>query len=315
MVFTVLADICITSRPFLSSTGTHHKPSICTGARCQFSKHWQDESWHEVLRLITGMIDSSFAGQIIDYLMVLDGETGKFINLLLAAECLSEVRNRFEIAETATKLLNYLKHISLGRYKGLNGGIYYRIISVIATIWKEDIETLPWLKACTQFTENWLVRRTAIYCLAEGWKDDPDTLPIIKTCVQSDDFWAVRCTVVQILAEGWKDELDTLPFLKSCALSDDNGYVRGKAMQELARGWKDEPWLFDFLCDGALNDPFERKEDSENNPRQLALEIIIKQYPDNPQNLPLLHDRAENDPDEKVREFAREKLEQIEKQN
>jgi hypothetical protein len=34
------------------------------------------------------------------------------------------------------------------------------------------------------------------------------------------------------------------------------------------------------LCpsgDRALNDPFERKEDSEDNPRQLALEIIIKQ--------------------------------------
>ncbi len=35
MVSTVLADISFTSRPFLSSTGTHHKPSICTGARCQ----------------------------------------------------------------------------------------------------------------------------------------------------------------------------------------------------------------------------------------------------------------------------------------
>jgi hypothetical protein len=35
MVFTVLSDISITSRPLLSSTGTHHKPSICTGARCQ----------------------------------------------------------------------------------------------------------------------------------------------------------------------------------------------------------------------------------------------------------------------------------------
>jgi predicted NACHT family NTPase len=31
-----------------------------------FGKHWQDESWHEVLRLITGMIDTSFAGEIID---------------------------------------------------------------------------------------------------------------------------------------------------------------------------------------------------------------------------------------------------------
>jgi uncharacterized membrane protein YsdA (DUF1294 family) len=38
MVSTVLADISFTSRPFLSSTGTDHKPSICTGARCQNNK-------------------------------------------------------------------------------------------------------------------------------------------------------------------------------------------------------------------------------------------------------------------------------------
>jgi hypothetical protein len=73
--------------------------------------------------------------------------------------------------------------------------------------------------------------------------------------------------------------------------------------------------VFEFLCNCALNDPFERKEDWEDKPRQLALEIIIKQYPDYPQTLPLLQDRAENDSDEKVRELAKEKLEQLERQN
>ena len=70
--------------------------------------------------------------------------------------------------------------------------------------------------------------------------------------------------------------------------------------------------MFDFLYDIALNDPFERKEDGEDNPRQVALEIIIKQYPDHPKTLPLLQDRAENDPDEKVKEFAKNKLAELE---
>jgi len=83
-------------------------------------------------------------------------------------------------------------------------------------------------------------------------------------------------------------------------------------VQELARGWKDEPWMFKFLYNCALNDPFDRKEDRKDNPRQLALEIIIKQYRDRPQILPLLQDRAENDSDEKVREFAQKKLEELE---
>jgi hypothetical protein len=71
--------------------------------------------------------------------------------------------------------------------------------------------------------------------------------------------------------------------------------------------------MFDFLCDRALNDPFERKEDRGDNPRQLALEIIIKQYRNHPQTLPLLQDRAENDSDEQVQEFASKKLAELEK--
>ncbi len=34
-----------------------------------FGKHWQDKTWHEVLRLIAGMIEPKFVGEIIDYLI------------------------------------------------------------------------------------------------------------------------------------------------------------------------------------------------------------------------------------------------------
>ena len=324
-----------------------------------FGKHWQDESWHEVLRLITGMIDTSFAGQIIDYLMALDGEPEKFINLFLAAECLSEIRNRSVLGATATQLLNQLK--SLTQYDlnynyepyedalDLVCEIRIKAVGAVATAWKDDPNTLPWLKQRAQADNNWLVRNVAVHQLARGWKDDPDTLPILKKWAQADDDEAVRNAAVTELARSWKDDPDTLPIfkqraqadedglvrytaveelarswkddpetlliLKTRALSDDDEYVRCGAVEELAKGWKDEPWMFEFLCDRALNDPFERKEDREDNPRQLALEIIIKQYRDRPETLPLLQDRAENDPDEKVREFAKKKLEQLERQN
>ncbi len=64
-----------------------------------------------------------------------------------------------------------------------------------------------------------------------------------------------------------------------------------------------------MLCDRSVNEPFERKKDREDKTRQTALDAIIKQRPDSPQTLSLLRDRAENDPDEKLREFAQEKLE------
>jgi predicted NACHT family NTPase len=294
-----------------------------------FGKHWQDESWHEVLRLITGMIDTSFAGEIIDYLMALDGEGQKFINLFLSAKCISDVRNRSTITVTATKLLNYLRGLtkygdkerasSEEDYK-LNQEEYNLIerirtqaVAEIATAWKDDPDTLSWLKTCVQSDKTGYERQAALEEIAKGWKNDPNTLPILKTYAQGADDWGVQFAAVRELARGWKNDSETLPILQTCAQAADSWSVRRIAVQELAKGWKDEPWMFDFLCERALNDPFERKYDSQDNPRQIALKLIIKQYPNHPQTLPLLQDRAENDPDEKVREFAREKLAELEK--
>ncbi|MBD1888652.1 HEAT repeat domain-containing protein [Coleofasciculus sp. FACHB-SPT9] len=351
-----------------------------------FGKHWQDESWHEVLRLIAGMINTKFAGEILDYLMAQKGEDEKFINLFLAAECLSEVRNRSSIAAITDQLLNQVKGLTQYdlpySYKfyeyeaNLVREIRTQAVSSVATTWKDDPDTLPWLKqraqadddsdvreaavqelargwkddpdtlpwlkqraqaddglavryaavrelACgwkddpdtlpwlkqrAQADDDWRVRYAAVQELARGWKDDPDTLPILKQRAQADDDWRVRYVAVQELARGWKDDLDTLPILKQQAQADDNSDVRQAAVQELARGWKDEPGMFEFLCNCALKDSFKREYDFQTNPRTIALETIIKNYPDHPQTLPLLRDRSLNDPDQKVREFATEKL-------
>ncbi|NEO29370.1 MAG: hypothetical protein F6K36_02735 [Symploca sp. SIO3C6] len=88
--------------------------------------------------------------------------------------------------------------------------------------------------------------------------------------------------------------------------------MRQVAVQELAKGWKDESWILEFLCDRATNDLFQRQKDWEGNPRLTALEAIIKQYPNYPQTLILLRDRAKNDLDEQVRKFANKKLKQLE---
>jgi hypothetical protein len=345
-----------------------------------FGKHWQDKTWHEVLALIAGIIEAKFTGEVIEYLIEQDADPEEFSNLFLAAKCLSEVKNRSQIRETNNKMLKQMK--CLTQHEGYLGRVFQfasQAVEVIATTWKEDAETLLWLKACAQSNNNEDVRCAAVWELARGWKDDPQTLPwlrtqilsndneyvrqvalrelahgwkddpqtllllkthalpdkhpavrcaamqglargwkddpqtllLLKTCVLSDENKYVRWVAMQELAHGWKDEPDTLPTIKTRALSDDDGDVRGGAVEELARGWKDEPGMFEFLCDRALNDPFERKEDREDNPRQLALKIIIKQYPDYPQTLPLLQDRAENDPDEKVREFAKKKLAEL----
>jgi predicted NACHT family NTPase len=355
-----------------------------------FGKHWRDESWHEVLRLIAGMIDAKFVGEIIEYLMAQKIDKQEFLdevgrlreegvfNLLLAANCLAEVRNRTTIAQIATRLLEALKKEVEEEYPyAFDPKAAAAIVTAIATVWQDALQTLNWLKSCIQLdsssyvppfavqaiAQNWkdhpdtlpllkqcatsddnsavgyvavqelaqgwkdhpntlsllkqcatsddnsAVRQAAVRELAQGWKDDPDTLPMLKQRATSDDNSDVRYAAVQELAQGWKDDPDTLPILKQRATSDDNWFVRRAAVHELANGWKNDPEIFELLCDRVLNDPFERKEDREDNPRQTALSAIIKQRPDSPQTLSLLRDRADNDSDEKLREFAKKKLE------
>ena len=241
-----------------------------------YREHWRDESWHEVLRLIAGMLkNAKFTGDILEYLIGEDGEAERFGNLFLAAQCVSEVKNRNDIAAVSAQLLVCLKKL-------------------------------------TQSADNWNVRSAAVQELARGWKDDPEILPILKERARTDDDSTVRRAAVQELARGWKDDLETLPILKERAQSDDNSTVRSAAVQELARGWKDDPELFELLCDVAINDSFERQYDWQNNPRQVALAATIELYPDRTKTLELVRDRAQNDRDKKLREFTQEKLAELE---
>ncbi len=66
---------------------------------------------------------------------------------------------------------------------------------------------------------------------------------------------------------------------------------------------------------GNLNDPCVREDDFQDNPREAALKAITQLYPIHPQTLPLLRDRAKNDPGKKVREFAQKAIRTIENTN
>jgi HEAT repeat protein len=237
---------------------------------------------------MAGMLDAKFTGDILKYLIGENGEADNFSNLFLAAQCLDEVRNRNAIDGIASQLRDRVKELT--KYGNITGSTvleYYRLV--------------------------YQIRRPAVAAVTATWKDDPETFPWLKQLAHSDDDGDVRVAAVQELARGWKDDPETLPWLKQLAQSEDNGYVRVTAVEELARGWKDDPELFELLCEVAINDPFDhRGKNRWRNPRQIALAAMIELYPDRPQTLELVRDRAQNDRDQKLREFAQEKLTQLE---
>ncbi|NMG11790.1 HEAT repeat domain-containing protein, partial [Brasilonema sp. UFV-L1] len=186
-------------------------------------------------------------------------------------------------------------------------------VQALASNYKDDAYTKAFLKTRATDDDDSYVRRAAVQALASNYKDDAYTKAFLKTRATADDDSAVRRAAVQALASNYKDDADTLAFLKTRATDDDSWNVRYAAVKALGKNFTYLPELFDIYHNCAINDPFERKENNETNPRRVALEIIIKQHPHNSQTLPLLRDRAENDPDEQVREFAQKKLAELEK--
>ena len=86
----------------------NHELNIETLESDYFEKYWEDPRWHEVLSLVCGMKEK-FAGDIIECLtQAYDPQwfgNRPPLNISLAIECLSELRNPNVIEETAKKLL------------------------------------------------------------------------------------------------------------------------------------------------------------------------------------------------------------------
>ncbi|MEO1144717.1 MAG: HEAT repeat domain-containing protein, partial [Cyanobacteria bacterium J06638_22] len=142
----------------------------------------------------------------------------------------------------------------------------------------------------------------------------------LKGRVEHDDDGDVRRTAVQELARGWKDDPDTLPLLKARIQSDINAQVREAAFAALSEDWKNEPGLLSFLMGCFLDDVSLRSDELVTLSR---LEVLQKAFEDSNTEftdakpmeqvefLSMLSDRIANDPDPSVREWAKEKLEDL----
>ena len=284
-----------------------------------YGRNLNDDSWHEVLCLIAGMIHENDTGEVIDYLLDHKDHEYPFNNIFLAARCYKEIRNPagfgekrkkltgsieklldfefpyfYDSSEEETKLraqirakaVKFMSHLVDTPDKWLKDRVQWDIRSEVITEltrgWKSDPDTLKLLKELVQ-DDNWDVRSAAVGELVRGWKSDPDTLKLLKELVQNDDNWYVRRVAVRELAQGWKSDPDTLKLLRELVQNDDNWDVRRAAVRELAQGWKSDPDTLTILKDRIQND-------DEGFVRMMAISEIANGWPDDPGTLPLLKD-------------------------
>jgi HEAT repeat protein len=177
----------------------------------------------------------------------------------------------------------------------------------LVTDWQEDPNVLPFLKEIAQGNSNQRSRGAALLALARGYKEDVDALLMLKDICQDESYY-LRGIALEALGENWCDDPDVLHILKTAAHTDQDWRVRGIAVEILIQQNENVPDLLDILYRISKEDLYEREADFEDNPRLIATQGLVRYYPACLKTLELLHDRAANDPDEQLRQWAEEQL-------
>ena len=303
---------------------------------------WPKDEWHEVLRLLSGLIGPEHAGACASELLHQQGGEGGHQAVLLAAQCLQEVRELGLVhdvrEETRLRLIALTEFDLPYYYEDWDPEATQEVARVrtgavreLARGWKSDPGTLVWLKQRATEDAHEDVRQAAVQGLARGWKFDPGAVVWLKQRVAEDDSEWVRQAAVQELARGWKSNPDTVVLLKHRAAEDDNEWVRQAAVQELARGWKSDPdtvvllkhraaeddneWVrgaaVQELARGWKSDPDtlvwlkqRAAEDTHEDVRQVAVQELARGWKSDPATVVLLKQRAAEDTDQDVRQAA-----------
>lgn len=238
-----------------------------------FGQHWQDEVWHEVLRLLCNMLSENASENLIAKLIewsfdpdlnCFAYETDDFSGIFLASECLSEVRNRKAISETDTRVLQilqglteYLAPVPISEFAMGNANranaiskVRTQAVKSVAKAWQDSPEVYLWMKNLAQLGcsgDEGEVQAEAVHELAKGWKDKSEVLEILKTLTSKvwrdwygNEIRDVQSAAIQELAEGWADNPDVLSLIWEFSRSSEHRFSQTTALRELIKIQRDK---------------------------------------------------------------------------
>jgi len=137
----------------------------------------------------------------------------------------------------------------------------------------------------------------------------------LLNCAENDPFIPLhssnrnpRQAALETILSCYAEHPEILTFIMDRAKHDSDGRVRSYILSKLPVYWKEDPSVFDFLCQQAVLDSYQIGKVKRPNPRKAALESLLTHYSSHPKTFEQLCDRALNDPDEQLREWAQEQL-------
>ncbi|MBD2232090.1 NACHT domain-containing protein [Phormidium tenue] len=296
---------------------------------CTFGSHWYDETWHEVLCLICGMLDYSFSDMLIAYLM-----NEKFSehskHLLLAANCLKEVKHHYKACTTSTKLLSELKSV----YEGINLRITRReytaeefmkeryhdtelissLIKTIAEVWNESSNVLEWLMNQARTQDSDFIRTHILQCVQANWRPSPELFSFFAERALEDQSRHIMAPIsnpslmaAAILAEYYPHHNDTTEIILKKLKEDVDESARGSLLSYLLKIWGKGNKSFEFLCDYVTSHTLHsRVISSSHSSKTTALSLLAEHYAERSKTIDLLQDCVLNDPFERrMHDFQR----------
>ena len=270
---------------------------------------WPDETWHEVLRLLIGMVDQRYVGEIISWLFLQNDEEHICRPQLLAIECVGEVRRRIKLGvleqeamDTAKALASYslpqtVHHVDDdgGHAQNIMAGIQSRAISLLTGIWPHVSENFTWLQEYAANVSNIsLAKGTAVHELAHTWKDHPQLLSWLLSQLKDGTPSIVRFSSIIVLSDWPSGDPQIILALQDRIQHDEMFFVRQIAIIAVDAHWKNNPASAKILQDCA-------RSDTHETVRHTAITILMKRFNGDPDTLSALKHCLLNDSSDEVR--------------
>jgi hypothetical protein len=272
--------------------------------------HWPDETWHEVLRLLIGMVDQRYVEEIISWLLQQDDAENIRRPQLLAIECVGEVRRRIKLGaleqeamDTVKELANFSLPSAVSRVndeddveRKIVDNIQSRAINLLTGVWPDVRENLTWLQGYAASGDREVARGTAVHAMARTWKDHPELFLWLLTQAKVGNV-IVRFATLLALSD-WPYDNPEIPLaLKDRIECDERPFLRQFSILALSSRWQGDPATPGILQDCA-------QSDAEYSVRVAAIRVLINNYRDDLRTLPVLKQCARDNSSEELRTVA-----------
>ena len=240
-----------------NNTSEAERISLQTLLDDTFTKHWGDDRWHEVLRLIVARLSPSDAERAMTQLLHLVHDSGSYEPLWLAAKCCSDIRNPAknkkllkivesrlrDIVEVPQSLIYTQHQASSTEVQRLaNYQLQIQAIKAISEL-PSIVECELWLKAMASSKRSERASNVRIASLLAYSKRTAANAELWAWLTRIADFdigdkiWQVRQAAIRVLSERFQDNA-TAEYLEDLLANPHEEHeLRESATQELDRRW------------------------------------------------------------------------------